>query len=118
MTKLIATVSVLGLLTAGCAVVADNVDVDVDGLASAACNSIADTFAAAIVRQMEQISVDPSFPVPDVDVAGLLANAAGLGCSPSQLRELIEEKAESAGVDSSRAREFLDGVLDEVGDTG
>jgi hypothetical protein len=116
MKKLIATVSVLGLLTAGCAAVTDNVDVDVAGLTSAACNSIADTFAAGIVRQMEQISADPSFPVPDVDVAALLASAAGLGCSPSQLREVIEEKAESAGVEVDRAREFLDGVLDEVGD--
>ena len=116
MKKLIATVAVLGLLTAGCAAAAENVDVNVGGLASAACNSIANTFAAGIVRQMEQLSVDSSFPVPDVDVSALLSSAAGLGCSPSQLRELIEEKAESAGVATDRAREFLDGVLDEVGE--
>ena len=115
MKKLVATVPVLGLLTAGCAAVTDSVDVDVDGLASAACNSIADAFAAGVVHQMEQISADPSFPVPDVDVAALLSSAAGLGCAPSQLRALVTEKAESAGVDVGRAREFLDGVL-EVGD--
>ena len=69
-----------------------------------------------LVATVKQISADPSFPVPDVDVAALLSRAAGLGCAPSQLRALIAEKAESAGVDVDRAREFLDGVLDEVGD--
>lgn len=114
MKRLSVVVLVLAMLAASCSAIKENVDVDVDGLASAACNTIADTFAAAIVRQMEQISVDPSFPVPDVDVSSMLASASGLGCSPSQMRALIEDKAESARVDADRAKDFLDSILNAV----
>ena len=109
-----ALVLVLAMFTASCSAIADNVEVDVAGLAGAACNTVAETFAAALVRQMEQISVDPSFPIPDVDVSSMLNSAAGLGCSPSEMRSLIEEKADTAGVDTNRAKDFLDGILSEV----
>jgi hypothetical protein len=112
--RMSAIVLVLAMFTTSCSAITDNVDVDVAGIAGAACNTVAETFAAAVVRQMEQISVDPSFPIPDVDVSSMLSSAAGLGCSPSQMRALIEEKADAAGVDTNRAKEFLDGILNEV----
>ena len=116
MKRLSAVVLVLAMIGASCSAIKENVEVDVGGLANAACTSVADTFAAALVRQMEQISVDPSFPVPDVNVSAMLESAAGLGCSPSQMRALIEEKADSAGVGADRAKDFLDTILNEVDD--
>lgn len=108
-------VAVLALFAGGCGNVLDNIEVTIDGeqIFADTCQDLADSIAETVDRKLDEVDANQDADLPDIDVEGLIDQADDLGCSPEELRRLVDEKL--AGIESAtdKARGFLDGLRNE-----
>ncbi len=104
--------AVLVLIAAACGNVLDNIEITIDGeqIFADTCQDLADSIAETVDTKLEEVDANQEADLPDIDVEGLIARADDLGCSPEELRRLVNERL--AGIESAteKARGFLDGL--------
>lgn len=113
----ITLVAALALIAAGCGNVLENIEITIDGeqIFVDTCQDLADSIAETVDQKLDDVDANQEADLPDIDVEGLIDQADDLGCSPEELRRLVNENL--AGIESAteKARGFLDGLRDEFG---
>lgn len=104
------------LALSGCATITDNVSIDVRSIVASSCQQLASGFADQLADVVADVDAGATGALPDVDVAGLIARASDLGCSPDDLEALITEKLSEIEATSEGARNLLDQVSDSLGE--
>lgn len=102
-----------------CSTIADNVSIDVDvkGLVASTCQQLANGFADQLAEAVVELDAGTDIELPDIDVRGLIDRADDLGCSPDDLEALVTEKLGEIDAGSAQARQLLDQISDQLGDT-
>ena len=111
-------VASLALLAASCGNVLENIEITIDGeqIFADTCQDLADSIAETVDERLEEVDANQDADLPEIDVEGLIDQADDLGCSPEELRNLVDESLGKVESVSETARGFLDGLRDEFGD--
>lgn len=113
MHRLLALLSA-ALLLAGCSTISDNVSVDVDGIIASTCEAFADQLTRQIELQLTTISDQVDVDLPTIDVEGAIDRAEDLGCSPEDMRSLIEDNLDTINTTSEKAQQLLEDLQDQA----
>ncbi len=109
--KRIAVVAAVGLFIAACGNVLDNitVDINIDGrqIFADTCQDLADQLADTIDAQLAEVDRNSDADLPDIDVDGIVDRADDLGCSPDELRQLVDDRLAGINSVSVRAKGFV-----------
>lgn len=98
----------------GCSTIADNVTVDIDGIIASTCATFADQLTRQIEIQLTQLTDENDIPLPDVDIEQAIDRAQELGCSPDDMRSLIEGNLETVIAESDKARAALEELREQA----
>ena len=111
-------VAALALMAAACGNVLDNIEINIDGeqIFADTCQDLADSIAETVDTKLEEVDANQEADLPDIDVEGLIDQADDLGCSPEELRRLVDESLSNVQSATDRARSFLEGLRDEFGE--
>lgn len=110
-------VAALALVAAACGNVFENIEITIDGeqIFADTCQDLADTIAETVDEKLAEVDANQDTDLPDIDVEGLIDSADDLGCSPDELRRLVDESLGNVESATDKARSFLDGLRDEFG---
>ena len=113
-------VASLALLAVGCGNVLDNIEITIDGeqIFADTCQDLADSIAETVDQKLEEVDANQDADLPEIDVDALIDQADDLGCSPEELRNLVDESLGTVESATEKARSFLDGLRDEFGSDG
>lgn len=111
----ITLVAVLALVVAGCGNVLENIEITIDGeqIFADTCQDLADSIAEKVDEQLAEVDANQDADLPDIDVEALIDSADDLGCSPEELRRLVDESLSDVESVTETARNFLDGLRDQ-----
>ena len=109
-----ATLIVAAAVLVGCGTIADNVSVDIDGIIAATCETFADQLTRQIETQLTELTDGTDITLPDVDIDQAIDRARELGCSPDDMRSLIEDNLEAVVAGSDKARAALDELKEQT----
>jgi hypothetical protein len=104
-----------GFLLVGCSTISDNVSVDMDGIIAATCENFAEQLTRQIEIQLTTITDQVDVDLPDIDVQGAINRAEDLGCSPDDMRSLIEDNLDTITTTSEKAQQLLEDLQDQAG---
>jgi len=113
----ITLVAVLALVAAGCGNVLENIEITIDGeqIFADTCQDLADSIAESVDQTLDEVDANQEADLPDIDVEGLIDKADDLGCSPEELRRLVDDSLSNIESATDKARGFLDSLRDEFG---
>ena len=116
----ITLVAVLALMAVGCGNVLENIEITIDGeqIFADTCQDLADSIAESVDQKLDEVDANQEADLPDIDVEGLIDKADDLGCSPDELRRLVDDSLSDVESATETARGFLEGLRDEFGSDG
>ena len=101
----------LALMLAGCGNVLENIQIDVsiDGerIFADTCQDLADSIAETVDTKLQEVEQNSDTELPDVDVEELIGKADDLGCSPDELKRLVDDRLADLDSVTTTAKTFI-----------